>query len=337
MATKAQIAANQLYAPVVPVPLWTASVLNVTPGALNTFINNWPKGPGIYETDLHLQLTLTVGTATGPITDGILNYIKQITFKGDTKDTFVNQLSARAIVMGPSFIKSGGITNFDQIAAASGVYDVWIKIYHWDPLEVRPEDTFLDTRLYDQLKLTISLGSMADLFTTPGTASVTATCDIQAWMSYDDMPANVRTIGFTSYGTPGPQDVTQRQYIQLVRDDSVLYKRIYLQTASAGGGTWYGPNSDSIISQLFMTTTADTFLNGVPWENLQQLSQERYKLAAVMAGRNVIDLTYARSNRSALYSDRNNLRVAWTNAAGVVAGDTASIVTESYNKYSVAA
>ncbi len=334
MTSQAEIAANQYRTPVVKKNLYRGAALNTAAGNSRTsFVENWPKGPALYMTLVTVHITLTVGTAAGPITDGILNYIKQMYYKTSNGETLVDNLSARALIMGPAILKAGTVPEFDQIAAANGTYNVQIPIYHSDPLTKRPEDLFVDTRLYDSFELDITLGQMSDLFTTPGTASVTATVDIDLVRSQDTLPANVSAIGYSAYMAPGQQDVTQQTYINMTRAGDIYYKRLYIQSASAGGGVWYGPNSDSIVQTLRVTDTDQTFISNTDWLDNEKDNKQEYSLEAIMAGRNVIDFCRDKSNKSALYSNRNGLRLEWDNQAGVVAGDTVSLVAETYRKY----
>ena len=333
MTTTAElIAAHQYRTPTTRKNLYNGVALNINSNGAGktTFTQNWPKGPAIYGLAMTFTFTLTAGTASGPITDGILNYISQILFQGDNNEIFIDNVSARALMMGPSIVQNGTVPNFDQIAATSGTYVVTCRVNFADPRSVRPADTFIDTRRYSSMKLTITLGSLSDLFTNPGTASMTGTISIGVLQSQKDLPKGLTTIGYPSYFFAPYEDVTEQTYIDLVRAEDVWYKRLYIQAASAGGGAWEGPNDDSIVDTVTLSSTDETWENGTVWTDLQNENKDQYNLESVMTGRVVIDFMSDLSNKSALFSMRNNLKLSWVNDAGVAAGDTVSVLCESY-------
>lgn len=332
MPTQAQIKRSQLRAAIYEENIVKGAAVNSAAGARTEFNTDFPKGPAIYETWLRLVLELTVGTASGPITDGILNYIKQLHMKGDNGEVFVDNISARALIMGPAIVKGGAVPAFDQIAASSATYRVDIPIYHWDPLMKRPEDLFLDSRRYSEIKLAVTLGSMSDLFTAPGTASVVVTGDVDVVRSQEDLPDNVRAIGYTAYLSQNVVDPTTVGYLNLNRASDVYYKRLYSQTASASG-FWAGPNSDVVLLNTRVTSSDDTFHNNTDWLQKKNRDKQFYSLESALAGRNVIDFVRDKSNKSALYSDRNNLRLEWDTVAGLAAGSYVSCLAETYRKF----
>lgn len=336
MATKAVIQANQKRTNVYEDRLVNGATINPAAGAKTDFNVEWPKGPAIYEVWLRLQIVLTVGTAATPITDGILNFIKSIYFKGDNNEVFVDNIPARALMMGPATVMAHTVPSFDQIAASSGTYNVNIPIYAWDPIMVRPEDLFIDTRRYNGMQLSVTVGQMSDLFTTPGTASVVITGDIDVVRSKDDLPDGLKAIGFTSYISQGVFDPTTQTNLALTRADDIFYRRLYVQTASASG-FWYGPNSDVVIQKMRVTTSDDNFHNNTDWSMKKARDKQFYRLESAMAGRNVIDFVRDRSNKSALYSDRNNLRLEWDVVSGLAAGNYVSALAQVYRKFKSAA
>jgi hypothetical protein len=336
MASKAIVLRNQLRTAIFEENLVKGQAVNSAAGSRTTFNVEWPTGPAIYETTLRLVIALTVGTASGPVTDGILNYIKQIYMKGDNNEVFVDNISARALVMGPAIIKAGTVPAFDQIAAASATYRVDIPIKHWDELTKRPEDLFVDSRRYHQMELAVTVGQMSDLFTTPGTASVVITADVDIVRSKDDLPDGLKAIGFTSYVSQNFIDPTTIAYMPLLRASDVYHKRLYLQTASATG-FWTGPHSDVVLQNLRVTSSDDVFIKNTDWLMKKNRDKQFYGLEAAMTGRNVVDFVRDKSNKSALFSDRNNLRLEWDTVAGLAAGSYVSVLAEVYRKFKEAA
>lgn len=337
MGTKKDVNANQLRTPQYEENLVKGGAVNSKAGSRTQFNTQFPKGPMIYETWLRLAITLTLGTAATPITDGILNFISQIYMKGDNGEVFVDNVSARALIMGPDIPKAHTVPAFDQITATDAkTFYVNIPIYHWDPLCRRPEDTFLDSRRYQNIELNVTVGNISDLFTTPGTASVVITADIDIVRSFDDAPDGLAAIGYTCYVPQGVLDPTTQGYWYLLRSTEAYLKRLYLQTASAAN-FWYGPNVDNVLLNLRLTSSANSFLNNVDWNQKQQRDKTKYRLESVTAGRNVIDFVRDGSNKSALYTDRNNLRLEWDKVAALGAGNYVSILGEYYRKFKNAA
>jgi len=336
MPTQAQIKLAQLRSNVYEANVEKGAAVNSAAGGRTEFKNDFPKGPAIYETWLRIKIDLTVGTAATPITDGILNYIKQIHMKGDNGEVFVDNISARALIMGPGIVKGGSVPAFDQIAAATASYRVDIPIYHWDPIMKRGEDLFIDTRRYNEIKLAVTLGSLSDLFTSPGTASVVITADVDVVRSKDDLPADVKAIGYTAYLSQNVIDPTTVAYLNLNRASDVYYKRLFMQTASAAG-FWTGPNSDVVLLNTRVTSSDDNFHFNTDWLQKKNRDKQFFGLEAAMTGRNVIDFVRDKSNKSALYSDRNNLRLEWDTVAGLAAGSYVSCLAETYRKFKEAA
>lgn len=336
MADQLQVRRAQLRTSIYESNLVKGAAVNSASGARTEFNTDFPKGPAIYETWLRLVIVLTVGTASGPITDGILNYIKQIYYKGDNSEVFVDNLSARSLIMGPGIVKGKAVPTFDQIAAASATYRVDIPIYHWDPLMKRGEDLFIDTRRYNEMKLAVTVGQMSDLFTTPGTASVSITADIDIVRSKESLPDNIKAIGYTAYVSQNVVDPTTVGYLNLTRASDVYFKRLFIQTASASG-FWTGANSDAVLLNTRVSSTDDNFHSNTDWLQKKNRDKQFYSLESALTGRNVIDFVRDKSNKSALFSDRNNLRLEWDTVAGLAAGSYVSCLAETYRKFKEAA
>lgn len=303
-----------------------------------------PVGPGVYEAHLRIAIALTVGTASGPIANGILNFIRQILWKADNGEVFVDNLPARALVEIANVL-AGTMPRFDQIAAASATYRLDIPIYFAEPLGIgrtqRTNDFVLDTSRYNSHTFDLVTGPLTDLFTSPGTATVAITADLDwerskyEWNSTDPSRPNYNPImGYMSYSGRAPVDANVVTEILLERAADISYKRLFVHasTSGVGGSKFYGVNSDAIIDKLTVSDTDETHVKDQIWAMLQDRNKRKYQLESVRSGVNVLDFTAADSgsNLRALQSNRNGLKLSWTNQAGVGANSYVTVITQAW-------
>ena len=135
---------------------------------------------------LELAITLTVGTGTGAIAEAELIFFKNLRLSSDLdKESHVGP--ARAFFNYAKYVKEI-IPPKDAFAAASATYKVSVPLFYADPLSMAPLQTILDCGRYNALELAITTGTVADLLTTPGTATVTAVATLTAIETQDDLP-----------------------------------------------------------------------------------------------------------------------------------------------------
>lgn len=297
------------------------------------FNTDYPLGPGYYTTRFRASVAITAGTAAGPITEGLLNYIRNVLYETDNGEVLVKNLPARVLYK-IAQTKSKSAPRVDAIAAADGTYVLDIVIYHVDPLSARPEDTILDTSRYNSLNFEVLTGTAADLFTAPGTATINSvTLDVTVKRSkYKWDSAGSPPIGFTQYGARNPVDASQATEIALERASDLWYKRLFFHTSTSGssGRIWQGINSDVIIDRLKVTDSDDTHANDLIWKMWQDDNKDEYQFEAVPSGALILDFCDDNSNWSALWSNRNSLKAEWVNVGSPGANSFVSLVYEGY-------
>lgn len=141
-------------------------------------ITGMGSGKGVFAYLLEITLTLVVGTGTGAIAEGELGIIRNVQFSTDI-DKQSHNAAGRALYRTAHFEK-GIAPNRDVIAASNGTYRVQIPLIFSDENSLNPFDSILSTRRYKAAELFITLGTIADLLSSPGTATVTATCSLSA-------------------------------------------------------------------------------------------------------------------------------------------------------------
>lgn len=291
----------------------------------------WPTGPGYFRTRFRFKFVLVAGTAAGPITEGLMNFVRQIYMKTDADETIVDNLPAR-IMYKLAIIKGGTAPRVDAIAAASATYLLDVIIHHADPKSLRPEDTVLDTSRYDSITSSVRLGPLTDLFTAPGTATITSTLDITVWRSKYKWDGSKATItGYTSYISRMPVDASSKTEIDFERATDVWLKRVAVHTGTSGaaGRPASGANADTIIKNVSVTDSDDTHVNKVVWATYQDDNKEFYGLESVPAGWVFIDFCEDGSNLSALWSNRNSLKLVWENEGAPAANSFVSLGIEA--------
>src|SRR5581483_2841009 len=182
----------------------TSSPAALTVGGNTPFSKEFRLGHGWWTMWLHIAITVTIGTGAGVLSDGLLRAIRKIFFKTDRGELICNE-PGRAMFYIATY-RMGTKPQISTLAAASGTYDVFIPILFADEDMIRPEDTILDTSRYKALDLEIQLGTTADLYSTPGTSSMTATLDIDVERTYGALPDKAKPAFFISYDHRPPQD-----------------------------------------------------------------------------------------------------------------------------------
>lgn len=305
-----------------------------------SFGESLPKGPGIYEMWLRVRIAVVIGTGAGPISEGELNFIKSLYFKTDLGEILLDNVPGRGMFK-VGLIKSKTPPRKDAIAAATATYTVDIPIYFRDPDTQRPEDLILDSSRYESMTFDITLGSIADLFTAPGTATVTATGDLMIrrskgrWNSAEASP-----LGHVFYSVRNPVDAASVTEMKFELASDLSYKRAYIHASTAGvaGQAWYGANSDAIIGAMTVKDGAGDWLRKVSFLQMQDVNKADYGLEVVPAGVVVLDFIPDRSNKSAIYAgDKNELIFDWDNQGAPAANSIVTMLVEGYRGLRTAA
>lgn len=307
--------------------------LRTAPLTLNgptKFGQDFPLGEGWYRLVLRFNNVVTIGTGAGAVAEGELLIIKGLDLRTSAGEILCN-LPGRALYK-IAAMKAGSPPRKDAVAAASGTYSVDLPIYFVDDAMKRPEDTILDTRRYSGIQMTVTYGGVADLYTAPGTATMTASLDIEIERTKGRLPPKAQPFFHAAYLAPGnSQDASVQTYIDIDRAPDIGYKRFYAHaaTGSAGGTVFGGANSDAIqLLERVVDQSGDIMRDRIH-EMIQNMNKNDYSLESVLAGITIFDFVRDGSVNSALYpGDRSRLQYKWDNKAGVAAGYVVSLAAE---------
>lgn len=287
------------------------------------FSKEFPMGEGWFSMFITINIALTVGTGTTPITEGELSIVKNVLLRTDRGEIICN-LPGRAIWK-IAALKNGALPYKDAIAAASATYRVHLPIYFCDPeggmAMMRPEDTLLDTARYNSVSLQVTMGSVSDLLSTVGTASIACTMDVEVERTQGRVPGSKpgeggKPFAHINYDIRPPVDANTTQAIDIERSADMSLKRIYLHTGSSGtaGVPWSGTNSDNRISVIQIKDQSrfiekDRYFRSVLYQNKLDAGLE-----SVLTGVVYFNFCKDKSLASALATaDKSVLQMTWTN------------------------
>jgi hypothetical protein len=288
----------------------------LTNGGTTRFSQELPMGEGWYKMTLRFNHTITTGTATGPLTQGLLRIIRGITLRSDRGELFVNNTPGRLLYQIDS-IKAGSAAAL--AAVANGLQSNILNIWFFDPLSQMPEDYLIDTSRYSALTLEVNYGTVADLYGTVGTATVATTLDCIIERHRGRLPDKIRPVFQLEYGVRVPVNPSSFTEIALERAANLVYKRLYLFASSANavaGVPWSGDADDALISEF--TLDHD---QGRPFETIlhvieNALNKQEYSLETAIAGLDIIDFTRDGSFQSSLFSgNKSRLSARWVNGS----------------------
>ncbi len=134
------------------------------------------EGYGIFGYMLEIAIALVVGTGTGAKSEGEVIFVPNVSFETDI-DKQSHNAAARGLYRVAHFERTKAPAK-DAVAAADGTYRIQIPLIFADEGSLNPYECILDTKRYKGSRLVISLGSVADLLTTPGTAAATASLSL---------------------------------------------------------------------------------------------------------------------------------------------------------------
>lgn len=312
------------------VNLLTGSALTVN--GKTVFSDPLPVGEGWYRANLRIGIVFTVGSGSTPITEGELGFIKNVLFKTDRGEIICN-LPGRALYKIASFKAGIAAPRKDAIAAASATYYVNLPIYfaeHYRLMD-RPEDTILDTKRYSSMTLEIQLGTVADLLTTVGSSSVTATLDMEVVRTKGLLPEKGGPIGSISYDYRNPVDASVSQQVFLERADDLAIKRLYIHSATGAtaGSPMSGANSDAVQNVVTVKDQAGFIIKERIHRMIQESNQLDYSLESILTGMECLDFVQEGSVHAALATKgKSLLQYGWTNQSGVSSGYNVTVLSE---------
>ena len=304
----------------------------LVPNAKTVFSDPLPMGEGWYRAMVRIGIVFTVGTGTTPITEGELNFIKNVFLKTDRGEIICN-LPGRALYKIACF-KAGIVApRKDAIAAASATYYVTLPIWFADHLRMmdRPEDTILDTKRYSSVTLEITLGTVADLLSTVGTSSVTATLDMEVVRTKGNLPKGGEPVAVIAYDYRNPVDANTTQQVLLERAQDLALKRLFIHTATSATGSvpMSGVNSDAIINVLQVKDQSGFIVKDRIHRMIQEMNQIDFQLESIITGMECIDFVQEGSLQAALATaGKSLLQVQWSNQGGVGANSGVTVIQE---------
>lgn len=291
-------------------------------------------GQGWYRIMLRFRHAITIGTGTGvPTDEPELDVIKSITLRTSNNDYPINGVCGRALYdIGRAY--SERAPRKDAIAAATANYDVYIPVYFVDPRLFRPEDTILDTGRYRSMTLDITMGGIADLITTPGTATVAFTLELVAWRTVGRILAQQKPEKLVSYVQGPAIDLSTTGLLKVPKADGVRAKRIYVYAGGTGTANtpFSGTPSDAIIDTIELQDTPGFPLPKTLFTLLSEIEAIDNRLETRPVGRAIIDFMREDENASlmASYDETNQARLDLnlTLLAGAPATPIVSIAVE---------
>jgi hypothetical protein len=292
------------------------------------FSREFRLGHGWWTMWLHIAVSVTIGTGAGVLSDGLLRLIRKIFFKTDRGELICNE-GARALFYLATY-RFGTRPQIGTLAAATAVYDVYIPLFFADMYMVRPEDTILDTSRYKSLDLEIQLGTVADLYSAPGTASITAICDVDVERTYGALPEKAKPHFFIAYDHRPPQDASVNPNIELEKSVDLSFKRLLLFTGDTGsaGVPWSGNANDTYPQKTNIQDQERFIEKDRVHKTVQAINKTVALLETNMAGVEVYDFVMDKSITSALSSgDKSSLQLALTQS-GAAAGAIITLTHE---------
>lgn len=285
-------------------------------GAPNTFGANFPMGRGWYKTRLRFKLVVTANTATGPITNGGLFFIKNIFMKTDANEILCN-MSGKAL---HEMLKAEyGVAPYGDVLVVEdgGTFYIYLDIPHILPEGFkRRNDTILDTGRYKSVQLRVTLGSVADFFTIVGDAAVTVTLDAEAITTAGIIPGKAQPILYRSMYEMAPVIPSVQTFLDLDRArDLAINKVMFASTALATAGVAFtGAGDDTVVSDFDIKDQDKFYVQSRLWGFNQSEDKQFYGLEYPITGFNFFEFAKDDSIYSSLYTgNKTQLRLTWRN------------------------
>jgi hypothetical protein len=304
----------------------SGAALNV--GGNTPFSKEFRLGQGWYAMWLHFAIAVTIGTGAGVLSDGLLRLIRKLFLKTDRGELLCNE-PGRAMFYIAAY-KFGTRPQISTLTAASATFDVYIPIMFADEDMKRPEDTVLDTARYQSIDFEVQLGTVADLYSAPGTATYTATLDIDVERTYGALPDKAKPHYFVSYDHRPPQDASVNPNIELEKSADLSFKRLFFWTGDTGsaGVPWSGNANDTYPTKVNIQDQERFIEKDRKHGFVQAMNKSYGLLETTLAGVEVYDFVMDRSITGAVSSgDKSALQLLLTQS-GAAAGANITLTHE---------
>jgi hypothetical protein len=310
--------------------------LALTQGAVTRFSRELPVGEPWVKLHAVFSHLVVIGTGTGPKAQGGLRIARGVTFRTDKGEVIADNVPARFLYQNDQ-IKDGTPAALDAILASNGTYRANVNLWLVDPLSLHPADTILDTSRYNTLTLEILLGTIADLYTTPGTATVVTTLDLYVERLRGRMPQMPPGKGIRfhqHYGVKPAVSPSALTEISLDRAADLAYKRLHVwgEGVTTVAGIPFSGDADSAIVDDVTLDDGNSIhpFNRTLGRVLRGKNKQDYSQELEIAGLLVLDVMRDGSMNSALYSgNKSRLAVEWTNGA-IPAAPQVSVAFDSF-------
>lgn len=286
---------------------------------INTISNEIPIGEGILRAVLRFNLTTTETTASGVISEGVLSFIKNLTFKTNKNEYALRSVPLRGLYHFLRFRNK--VSNFKtEVADGGNTARVTIEIPFVNASWRRPQDSIFDSSRNESVTLEITTGTIADLFSTVGDGAVVATVDMYVERTRGRLGANDAPICFPEIGVVPVVNPANSTYIDLERSSDLSYTDLLIasQNSVTSGVPFSGTFADTVLAELSLETDRDYPIKGLLPNMLQDIAKQDAQLDAsdTITGLYYLDLLSREGSivsgalASGLYS---RLQARWTN------------------------
>ena len=294
------------------VSIFQGKVLTV--GGMNSINEGFPIGEAFNRFLLRVNIAVTIGTGTTPISEGELNILKSLTLTNSRGWELYKNCNGRALYRLDQIKRGIGLTK-DAIAAATATYSVLYNLWLVDPLMIRPEDFILDSSFFNKLQLDLTIGTVADLFSTVGTSSIIVTADLIGEKVRGRLPAKVKPKEYTCIFQPSPVNPASATELNFERSENLLFKRILVQASNSvtAGQGFSGTPANTTIDKMGVDSDRGELMQKIPFTLLNRQLKD-YLMEAEGVGYVTFDFCRDKSKMSGIISGLySRLRLFWDN------------------------
>lgn len=247
---------------------------------------------------IRVNISLTIGSGSGAISEGELLFTKALSFRSDKNEYFLKNVSGRGLYKMNQF-EFGSAMQKNAIAASTGVYSVVYVIPFCDFSMKYPYDTIFDPegRGYKSVELAVTSGGVADLLGTVGTSSVTATLDLEfVQLKEVVVPGGLKPRYAREIGNIAPVSLAAQTFLDIERSPDLSYTAFLLGTHDSSvaactiGVPFSGTPLNSILTDISLETNNSYPVKSLQWTLLNFINKLRIAEAAAPVGIVYIDM-----------------------------------------------
>lgn len=233
----------------------------LTASQINRFSKEFPLGEGWLGMIISLDISLTVGTGTTPVSEGNLEIIKNILLKSDKDGMHVNCPGRGLYYL--AYAKTGRVPLLTAMAASDGHYYTAIPILFSNPYLNVSNDSILDTSRYQSIELEILLGSLADCLGTVGTATATYALSVDVIRTKGALPAKAKPIVYPYVSSLPSVNPANQQFISLERSTDLALLMVLAHSANSAttGEPFSGVSNNDVIGRMSIEDNNEIIFN----------------------------------------------------------------------------